>query len=76
MSVDNKDSVLLVNMGLKIRKLREQSNLSQAQLGFEANLSRESINMLENGKLNISILKLEQIANTLNITVHQLLMFD
>lgn len=74
--MDNKDSVLLVNMGLKIRKLREQSNLSQAQLGFEANLSRESINMLENGKLNISILKLEQIANTLNITVHQLLMFD
>lgn len=76
MSVDNNDSVLLVNMGLKIRKLREESNLSQAQLGFEANLSRESINMLENGKLNISVLKLEQIANTLNITVHQLLMFD
>lgn len=76
MSVDNKDSVLLVNMGLKIRKLREQNNLSQAQLGFEANLSREAINMLENGKLNISILNLEQIANTLNIAVHQLLMLD
>lgn len=74
--MDNKDSVLLVNMGMKIRKLREQSNLSQAQLGFEANLSRESINMLENGKLNISILNLEQIANTLNIAVHQLLTFD
>jgi transcriptional regulator with XRE-family HTH domain len=75
LTVVENENQLLVNLGMNIRKLRLQSELSQAQLAFEANLTREFINGLEGGKLNVSILNLQQIAIALNVPVHQLLIF-
>lgn len=54
-------------IGDNIRKNRLLLNISQDQLAFEAGLSREFINKVEAGKHNISIIKLERIAEVLNI---------
>ncbi len=74
--MDNPKSKLLVIIGLNILKLRTKLELSQAQLGFEAGLTREFINKIENGKENISVLNLEQIANVLNVPPDQLMRED
>ena len=58
---------ILNTIGDNIRKNRLLLNISQDQLAFEAGLSREFINKVEAGKYNISIVKLEKIAEVLNI---------
>lgn len=66
MLVDYFEQKKLIELGLKIRKRRNELKISQAQLAFEANLTREFINKIENGKLNISIINFYRICRVLN----------
>ncbi|MES2799436.1 MAG: helix-turn-helix transcriptional regulator [Bacteroidota bacterium] len=67
--MSNATSELVTTIGLPMRKIRTLNELSQNQFAFESGLSREFINKVEGGKLNISILKLEKIAQVLNVDV-------
>ena len=67
--MDKFDTKILEIIGLNVRKLRRENKLSQAQLAFEANLTREFVNKLEAGRLNISVLKLNQIALVLSVDI-------
>jgi transcriptional regulator with XRE-family HTH domain len=71
--VSNEHSKILNLIGLNLRKIRLSKGLSQSQLAFEANLTREYINKVEAGKINITILNLEQIANVLEVNIHSFL---
>ncbi len=48
-------------IGLRIKELRSNSNLTQEQLAWEANVDRTYMNHVENGRKNISVQILEKI---------------
>lgn len=56
-------------IGDNIRKIRLSHDMSQNQLAFEAGVSREFINKVESGKYNISVIKLEKIAQILEVEI-------
>ena len=63
----------LIKLGLKVRELRLSKSLSQTDLAFKIGKDQPSINRLEKGKINPSILYLLEIANGLEIPVNKLL---
>lgn len=63
----------LIKLGLKVRELRLAKSLSQTDLAFKIGKDQPSINRLEKGKINPSILYLMEIANGLEIPVSRLL---
>lgn len=64
---------ILLKIGSRIREKRIELKLSQDQLAFEAGLRRETINKIESGKINISIVKLLKIIQVLNCTISEIL---
>lgn len=60
---------ILIRLGLRIRNLRENANISQEALGQIAGLHRTYIGAIERGERNPSVLSLQKIANALNVTV-------
>ena len=63
----------LIKLGLRVRELRLAKSLSQTDLAFKIGKGQPSINRLEKGKINPSILYLLEIANGLEIKVSDLL---
>ena len=60
---DNKLKII----GFQIRTLRKIQNITQEQLGFEANLPRMQIARIERGKINMGILSIISICQALNV---------
>ena len=58
-----------VNIGNRIKALREEANITQKDLSFSSDLDRSYIAGVESGKRNISIKNIERIAKALNISV-------
>ncbi|NEW81089.1 MAG: helix-turn-helix transcriptional regulator [Mariniphaga sp.] len=58
-----------INIGQRIRKLRETAAMSQKDLSYSADLDRSYIASVENGQRNISIVNIEKIANALGVTL-------
>ena len=63
----------LIKLGLRVRELRLAKSLSQTDLAFNIGKDQPSINRLEKGKINPSILYLIEISNGLEISVSKLL---
>ena len=61
-------------LGQNIKKYREQKELSQNELAELVNLSREHIGSVEIGKDFLSLKKLFEIADVLEIEPYKLLM--
>lgn len=62
----------LIALGKQIRKLREQTGLSQEAFATEAGLDRAYYGGVERGERNIAALNLIQIAITLRVEVNEL----
>jgi len=60
-------------VGLNIRKIREDKGLSQEKLAALADLHRTYIGQIERGEKNIGLKNLEKIAKALNVNVKDLL---
>ena len=60
-------------VGLNIRKYRENKGWTQEQLAFEADLHRAYIGQIERGEKNIGLQNLEKIAKALGIRVKDLI---
>ncbi|WP_165805959.1 helix-turn-helix domain-containing protein [Marixanthomonas spongiae] len=65
----------LIKFGDNLRKYRVEQSISQKQLAFETGLSREYINRIENGRVNISLTNIMELVTALNIPVNKLLNF-
>lgn len=63
---------LLSGIGLRVRALRQAHELTVRELSVRANLSQRFINQIESGDANVSIAKLDQIAQALACTVTDL----
>ncbi len=66
---------LLKKLGKNIIKIRTKKGWSQSELAWNCGKDRQSIERLENGKINPSIFYLKQIAEGLGITLSELLDF-
>lgn len=60
-------------VGNNIRKLRIKRGLSQEELAFNAGMDRSYLSEIENGRKNLSLLMLEQIASALKVKPADLL---
>jgi len=60
-------------VGLNIRKIREDKGLSQEKLAALADLHRTYIGQIERGEKNIGLRNLEKIAKALNVNIKDLL---
>jgi transcriptional regulator with XRE-family HTH domain len=70
-SIDDKK--FLKQLGERIRKLREERGLTQAQFGDHCELHRTFIGSVERGERNVAILNLRRIAQVLRVPVADLL---
>ncbi|HOF65545.1 MAG TPA: helix-turn-helix transcriptional regulator [Bacilli bacterium] len=61
------------SLGIKIRKLRVDRGWSQLDLSLEANINRNYICDLENGRRNPTLELLIRIANAFEIEISELL---
>ena len=63
-------------IGIRIRELRSQRQLSQEELAYAAGLDRTYINSIENGRRNVSIVNIERIAKALDVTLQKFFASD
>lgn len=56
-------------IGLRIKELRTEKNLTQEAIAFKAEIDRTFMNHVENGRRNISIESLEKVLSGLEITI-------
>ncbi len=58
--------------GQQVRKLRLDQHISQEELGFRSNLSKNYISDVESGTRNVSLQAIEKISKGLNVEIYQL----
>lgn len=67
----------MVNMGYKVRELREEKNMTQEELAEKSGVSRTIISGLENGTARATTTKtLLKLAKALGVTVDCLFFSD
>ena len=62
----------LVQLGKKIRNLRERKGLSQESFAAKAGIDRSYMGSVERGERNVAALNLIRIAKALNVGVGEL----
>lgn len=63
---------LMQEIGVRIKMLRENSNLSQRRFALMIGMNRTYLSGVENGLRNISITNLQKIANGLGVSLEDL----
>lgn len=63
----------LEQIGTNVRRLREEQNLSRAQLAFEIGTTEKQLSRIEYGEINSGIMSFIKIARVLNIPFTELL---
>ena len=66
----------IIEIGLRIRKFREDQEISQAQLAFETGIPREQIGRIELAKINTSVGNILTICRVLDIHPKDLFDFE
>ena len=67
------EKIRLKNLGINIKSERLRKNLSQERLAELTNISRNSVSLIETGKINHTILKVIDIARVLDVDVNILI---
>ena len=73
--MDISEDNFIANLGVYIRQLREQRNLSQQDLANDCNIPKTQIGRIERAKVNTTVRTLIKIANALEIEPKDLLDF-
>ena len=66
------DSKRLKNLGINIKSERLRKNISQERLAELTNISRNSVSLIETGKINPTVLKVLDIASVLGTDLNAL----
>ena len=64
---------LSITLGQNIRKARKEKNLSQEKLALLCEFDRSYLGRIERGEVNITVLKLYEIAKVLEVDIRILL---
>jgi transcriptional regulator with XRE-family HTH domain len=73
---DAQEGDFLKRFGNRLRALRETRGLTQEELSDEADFSRSYYSDIETGKRNISLLNLRRLAQSLHVSLNELLDVD
>lgn len=65
----------LEQLGIQIRSLRKEKNMSQRELGNEAFIEKSTIQRIERGLMNCTVKTLIKIANALDVEYVELFDF-
>jgi len=60
---------VLVDLGQRIRSIREKQGLSQESVAFTSGLDRSYFGGIERGEHNVAVVNLEKIATTLGVGI-------
>ena len=63
---------ILITFGERVREIRREKGLSQEELSFKAGLHRTYIGMIERAEKNITLHKIEKMANALEVNINDL----
>lgn len=66
------DKEILKKVGIRIKSLRKQKNLSQFDLATEAEIPKNQIGRIERFEINTSLVTLNRIAKALKIDLEEL----
>lgn len=69
----NEEQEYLKQIGLNIRRIRLEFEISQEELAIRAGLDRTYVGGVERGERNISVLNLKKIANALGFETSKIL---
>ena len=70
------EKVFLRKLGFKIKQLRTEQGLSQADLGIEIDVEKSNVSRLESGRVNPRTYTLYKVAKALKISLSDLLNVD
>lgn len=65
-----------INLGKRIKALREERNLTQPELGALIDKDYQALGRIENGRVNPSSFIVHQIARALNVTMNEIFDFS
>ncbi len=71
-NISMSDKQRLKNIGINIKSERLRRNISQERLAELTNISRNSVSLIETGKINPTILKVLDIAKVLDTDINSL----
>jgi len=60
-------------LGANIKRIRLRRKMTQGDICRKLNMDRSYMSAIEGGKKNITIVKLEELANALDVSVDELL---
>ena len=66
-------SEILIKFGNRVRELRLQKGFSQEELAHLANVHRTYIGMIERAEKNITLINIEKIALSLEVSINKLI---
>ncbi len=64
---------LLKKIGLRIKQLRTEKGLSQADFGLEIDVEKSNVSRLESGRFNTKIYTLHKVAEAFELSLSELL---
>jgi len=70
------DKSFIEKVGKNVKKFREAKGLTQIELAVDANMASSTIGMIETAKNDMTISKINSIANALGIEAYMLLKID
>jgi len=70
--VEISEEQYLQKLGTRIRKLREERNLSQFDLAADCNLPKTQIGRIERAEINTTVRTLIKISTALNVSLRDL----
>lgn len=68
-----KKEELLIVIGKNIKKIREEKNITQAELAARCNYEKSNMSRIESGRTNLTIGTLLNIAESLETTIINLI---
>jgi transcriptional regulator with XRE-family HTH domain len=71
-----KDIAFLKTFGKRLKQLREEKGISQAQLAFEAEIQISQISRIERGLINTTIANVKLLSKILDVSLKELFDFD
>lgn len=73
MSINKK---LLTSIGKKVRQLRLANDMTQLELSIASKMEKTAISRIENGRVNITANTAYNIANALEVEIHEIFDFN
>lgn len=73
--MQKEENILLV-FGQRVKKLRQSKKITQGQFAKLCDLHKNYIGMIERGERNPSLINIEIIASTFEMSISELMKFD